>query len=125
MSFITHTSLGGGTPSGTTTSTYGAITSVASSSLTTVVSYTVPVDNMLLQQIDCSGDNIAQFDVLINASTIGRKRTEFTSLNETFQYAAGSNDGLTLEIGDVITLKVIHFRPSLGAFEGRIQVIAF
>lgn len=125
MSFITHTSLGGGLPSGIVSSVYAEISSVPSSALTTILSYNVIDDLVMLQTVSCSGDNIAQFDLLINSTVIARIRTEFTKLNEELDFAYGNANGLNLNNGDVIILKVKHFRPYLGSFEGRIQIVTF
>lgn len=108
----------------TVISEFNEVNSVASGSLTDVVSYTVlPGSTIHLNKIDFSGDNIAKFSVDLNGTVIDKQRTYFGgALNGSFNFANGSK-GLLLNPGDVVTLKVIHSRPSAGDFNGRIQVV--
>lgn len=103
-------------------STYSAVTSVPSSILTTILSYTVPVATTdYINLIEVSGDNIAQFEVYINGIINARQRTYFGgNLNLTFNYSLDSETGYILNAGDNIQVKVIHNRPTLGAFEARL-----
>jgi len=101
-----------------TTNIYSSVSSVASSSPTTIVSYTVPVGKkFLLQLIEGSGENISVFDVKLNAVPMARKRTYFgAEMNVDFLFASG----LELSAGDVLILSVEHSRPFTSDYEGRI-----
>lgn len=105
---------------------YSEANAVSSGIMTTVVSYTVSgaLTESVLERISVSGDNIAMFTVFVNATQIDTRRTYFGgSLNEYFEFTTGTSNGYVLTPGDVLTIKVIHDRPTLGDFEGRIQVL--
>lgn len=108
----------------TVISEYNEVSSVATGANTDIVTYTAPPGVVTyLSKIDFSGDNIAKFSVDLNGTVIDKQRTYFGGdLNGTFNYANGSR-GLLLSPGDVVTLKVIHARPSAGDFNGRIQLV--
>jgi len=112
--------LGGG--SGEVTNTFGLVTSVAASTSTSVVSFTVPVGKeFFLQHIEASGTNIAQYDVFMDAARIARKRTFFGgAFNTEFFFVQTNNKGLKFIAGEKVELKVEHFRSMVGDFEGRI-----
>ena len=110
-------STGGAT--GVEKNVFASISSVASGSNTTIQTYIVPVGKTdLLQLVEVSGTNIAQYEVLLNAVVIARKYTYFgNSLNDVFNF-----NSLKLLAGDVILVKVLHNRSNLGNFNSRIQV---
>lgn len=103
---------------------FNEITALASGSLTTVQTYTVPaLKTAFLQKIDVSGTNIAEYSIFINAVIQDKKRTYFgNSLNSEFLFA-DSGSGLPLVAGDIVTTKVIHSRPTIANFNSRIQII--
>lgn len=105
-------------------SVYNSVSSVSSSILTTILSYTVPVGKTdYLGKIEISGTNTAQYEIFINGNPNGLKRTYFGgSLNETLDYSFGNETGLKLNTGDIVEVKVIHGRPSLGDFEARLII---
>lgn len=105
-------------------STFNEISSVASGALTDIVTYTAPLGvSCYLSKIDYSGENIAKYVVAVNGTPVDQQRTYFgSSVNGTFNFANGSR-GLKLDSGDVVTLKVIHSRPFVGDFNGRIQTV--
>lgn len=112
------------TGSGSNRIVFNEITSVASATLTTIASYTVPVvTSASLQQVLVSGTNIAAYEVYVNAVKIAKKRTYFSDLNEEFIFAVTSNNGYVVSTGDVVEIKVLHDRPTLGDFEATIQLI--
>ncbi len=105
---------------------YGEANSVASGVTTTVVQYTVPliITDAVLERISVSGENIAKFTVFWNATQIDTRRTFLgSSLSEYFEFTTGSSEGFALMPGDTIVVKVLHTRPYVGDFEGRIQVL--
>lgn len=104
--------------SATVVDTYNEISSVVSSALTTIVSYTVLTAGKL-KQINVSGTNIAEYRIELNSTVIDKKRTYFGSaLNADFNY----DDGIIVSPADTVVVKVVHTRPSTGDFNGRIQV---
>lgn len=108
---------------GTFKSLYNEITSTASSVLTTLQTYTVPaLTSAFLQKVEVSGSNIAEYRLEINSTIQDKKRTYFgSSLNTEFKFAE-IGPGIPLEAGDVVTVKVIHIRPTVGDFNSRLQV---
>lgn len=105
-------------------SIYNEALAVASGATTTLVTYTVPfAKTAILHRVTVSGTNIARYDVLINGTPIDTKRTNFgDNLNESFEYVVDGH-GLPLISGDAVTVKVLHNRPYIGDFEGRIQIL--
>jgi hypothetical protein len=60
-----------------------------------------------------SGTNIATYTILVNGITKVKLRTYFGgSLNEMVSFDVG----MRIDIGDTITVKVIHERPMVGDF---------
>lgn len=105
-------------------SLFNSITAVPSATPTTLITYTVPGGKTgRLERIEVSGDNIAQYDFFINAALNGRKRSEFTELNETFEFSSSTDMGIPLATGDTVVVKVTHNRPFVGAFEARLQTV--
>ena len=104
---------------------YGEANSVASGITTNVVQYVTPagLTQAILQRISVSGENIAKWTVFINGTQIDTRRTFWgSSLSEYFEFTTGGSDGVMLSPGDIVTVKVLHTRPYVGDFEGRIQV---
>jgi hypothetical protein len=113
-------------PGHTVKNIYNEANSVASGATTTLVSYTVPggITNSILERISVSGENIAKFTVFWNAAQIDTRRTFYgSSLSEYFEFTTGSSEGFLLSPGDTIVVRVLHNRPYVGDFEGRIQVL--
>lgn len=111
----------------TVVATYNEILALAAFTTASIVTYTVPIGKTAtLQRVFVSGENIARFDVFVNASVIGTKRTYFGGdLNDDFEFSGPDGGGVALAAGDVVTIKVIHHRPMAGSFEGTIEVIEF
>lgn len=103
---------------------YNEVTSVATSVLTTIQTFTAPIGKItFLQKAEVSGTNIAEYTISINAIIQDKKRSYFGSdLNQVFVFAE-TGTGLPLAVGDVVTIKVIHSRPVVGDFNSRIQVV--
>jgi len=100
-----------------TSNTYNEVTSVASGILTTIHSYTA-LSNAYLLTVDVAGTNVAYYEVQLNASVIDKKYTYFGGqLNASFDFGAQS-----LIASDVVTVKVLHNRPTVGDFNAKIQI---
>lgn len=95
---------------------YNEVASVAASTLTTVVTYTVPVGKtFFLKHVEASGENRATFTIEINA-TVERKRQTYQPIfNTDFLFY-----NLKLEAGDVVALRVFHTRGTSADFSGSI-----
>jgi hypothetical protein len=96
---------------------YNEVTSVASNVLTTILTLTATTDS-IISQIDVSGTNIAEYRVLVDASIIKKTRTYFGG-NLDFIMTFG--EGLKITTGQVLTVRVIHLRPSLGDFNSTVS----
>ena len=109
---------------GTLKSFYNEVTSVAASSLTTVLTYTVPTGKtVFIQKVVTSGTNIAEYSLYLNGVIQDKRRTNFGGdLNAEFGFAETAI-GLPVAAGDIILIKAIHNRTFLGDFNARIQVI--
>ena len=92
---------------------YADISSLASGSLTTILSYTVPVGKtLLMEKVEVSGCNIATYVVDIDGTDKGKRRTYFGDFNADFEYK-----GLEVATGLVVRVRVIHSRPTAGDFD--------
>jgi hypothetical protein len=99
--------------------------SVASGSETSVVSYVVPAGKVaMLQRITYSGENVATYNLYVNSILKERMRTHFGGdLSGEMVFEGASEEGPKYSTGDLIELKVLHTRPSVGSFNGRIQIM--
>lgn len=105
---------------------YNEANSVVSGATTLLVQYAVPLSatNSVLERISVSGENIAKYTVFWNATQIDTRRTFYgSSLSEYFEFTTGSSEGFVLAPGDTLKVYVLHNRPYVGDFEGRIQVL--
>lgn len=104
--------------------TYNEITGIIKETLTTLVTYSVPVNKTgILQRGSASGENIATFTLSVNGVVQYKKRTYFASdFNVEFDLTTGQDNGFLLQPSDTVTIEVIHHRPDPGDFEARIQV---
>lgn len=104
---------------GIVSSAYNEIVAIASGVDTLVVAFTASVTTRL-KQIDANGTNIAAYTVLINGVPADKKNTNFSSgLFCSFCY----DKGLELLAGDTVALRVLHNRPTLGDFNGKIITV--
>lgn len=106
--------------------TYGETPSpIAAGISTEIVSYTVPAGRKgWLEKIEGSGENIAEWEVLVNGVRIDFKRTWFSGgLNVGFDFIRYPDRGLELAPGDVVSVSVNHYRPAAGLFNARVQSV--
>lgn len=101
----------------TALSEFGSVTSVANATLTTIVSFTVPVSRkLILDRVEVSGDNKARYQVEIGGSVNAVKRTYWCDFNEDFEW-----DRFELTAGTLIRVQVEqNSRPDTGDYEARI-----
>jgi hypothetical protein len=114
-----------GASGGEVKSLFGTAPVVASGVETLVTSYTVPVaKTSYLIKAQFSGTNIATYNLYINSVLSAVYRTYFSgALGYEIVFASVSVEGILLSAGDIVELKVIHVRPSVGDFDGRIQIL--
>ena len=114
-------------PSGGVTpkSIYAEVSSVASTTLTTVATYTVPVGKKAtLERISMSGQNIATYIAEVNAVAVDKKRTWFNGpMSEEMNFITSSGGSIQLVAGDIVRLRVLHGRPAVADFNARIDII--
>lgn len=111
-------------PNSNLQSIFDTVSNVPSNTLTQIQSYTVPTGNSaLLQKVEASGTNIAQYNVLINNATQAVQYTFWGQLNTVFNFTAYGGAGLLLNAGTTVTVQVIHLRPYVGDFNSNIQII--
>jgi hypothetical protein len=103
-------------------SEFAEITSVPLSTMTDILTYTVPAGFTLkLAKIEVSGSNIATYEVTVDGTLEARKRTWFSGpISETFNFETAAAGGFPVLAGSVIKVRVIHGRPMLGDFEARL-----
>jgi hypothetical protein len=100
---------------------YQEVSAVAAGIETTLITLTAPLLGYKLYRAEVSGENIALYRLKVNGVTKATKRTFFGGdLNEAFVYEPFEN-GLELASGDVLTLTVLHQRPSLSNFEATLK----
>jgi hypothetical protein len=99
---------------------FSSISSVPNSVLSTILSFTASSDTYL-GEIETSGTNIAEFRVYLNSVLISKQRTHFGwGLNLLFKYSFDLELGLKMVSGDLLEVKVIQTRPTLGDYEARL-----
>lgn len=104
---------------GNIASIYAEILGIATG-VTTIISQVTVTQAALLQKIEFSGTNIAEFELVIDGNTEDKQRTYFgSSLNGKFDFGAGLN----LSVGQIVTIYVVHNRPSVGDFNSRMQFL--
>lgn len=98
------------------TATYNEITSVASSSVTNIVSF-VPGSNVTLTKALASGTNIAYYEVLVNGTVRAKKYTYFGGdLSIDFDFGSG----IAVSSGQTVLVRVEHTRTMTGDFNATI-----
>jgi len=107
--------------------TYNEITGAVSGTTYTIATYTVlPGRTATLQRVLTSGENIARYDVFINAGPVATQRTCFGGdLDALFEFMGWNGGGLPLSAGDTVTVKVVHNRPASVSFEATIEAIEY
>lgn len=110
----------------TVKSFYGEANAVPSGAETTIVQYMVPMlySAASLFRISVSGENVGRYRVFLNDAVIDTRRTYYGgSFNEMFDFLTVPGEGLPLKPGDILAVKILHDRPQIGNFQGRIQVL--
>ncbi len=101
---------------GTEINTYAEVSAVAKDTLTTIVTYTVPVGKTFrLSRIEASGSRMGIFTTLSGATIIDTKRSYFDNYNVVAEFGDEEFPAET-----VLTVKILHSRPTAGDFEARI-----
>lgn len=105
---------------------YDEALAVPASTPTIINSYTMPIlvdTEVFLNLVTASGDNYCIFEVKLNGSTIEKGRTSpAEGYDKDFNFS-GENRGLKLLTGDLVEVTCTHYRPFVGDFNSRIQLI--
>lgn len=100
------------------------ITNVLSSVLTTISTLTIPIGKTAkFERVSVAGTNSAIFEIYVNNVIFDRKYTSTFQFNEDFDFVDSKNNGIPLNAGDIIEIKVVHYKSSLGDFNARIQYL--
>lgn len=104
---------------------YNEVSGVVKSNLVTITTYIAPIaKTCFLQRVSSGGSNIAVFNVKINGDIVEKRRTYYSSgLTTDFQFIGSQESGIPLQVGDVVTVEVIHERPNSGDFEAKVQIL--
>jgi phosphotransferase system IIB component len=106
-------------------SVYDEVSAVASSVLTTILSFTCPIGvTCVVQTVKVSGTNTATFSVSVNSTIVDKSRTYFGgNLNDIFDFRTNVGGSVTLSAGDILEVEVIHNRPGVGDFNSKLDYI--
>jgi len=107
---------------GVTTNIFDQVTAVATSTQTTILSYTVPASKQFkLQLVEASGENIATYEIYRDTTLEAKRRTYWgAGLDIVLQFIQTNSAGLVFTAGEKIEIKVEHERPMSGDFDARI-----
>jgi hypothetical protein len=95
---------------------FNSINSVNQATETLINSLLVqPSEEFYLSKIEVGGTNLAKFNVYINSTLVGIKRTWWTKFDSLFIF-----DDIKLIAGDLLEVKVIHNTVAVGDFEATI-----
>jgi len=126
MAFVPNSGGGGHNgPVGMVFSAFNDVSAVAMSVVTPLFSFTAGSTGVTyLYRMEVGGTNAASYIVYINGIQVGQAYTPIAGPFDTFlDFAAGNSAGLLLNIGDVVTVSVVHSRPMLGDFFARMSYI--
>lgn len=106
---------------------YNEITSTMPGTTYNVASWTVmPATTATLQRVLVSGENIARYDVWVNAGPIATQRTYYGGdLDKTFEFMGWNGGGVPLAAGATVTVKVLYYTPGPAIFEATIEAIQY
>lgn len=96
---------------------FDEVTGVVSGITTEIISYTA-IANTKLISCNFSGTNIAMYSLYIGGNLSAKKYTYWSSLNDQFNF----ENGLPINLGDVISIEVVHMRPDPGNFNANILI---
>lgn len=101
-------------PSGSVTQSiweYGYQNTISDGSLTTLLTYTVSTSELYLNRIMASGTVDAEYQVLINGSIKAKYMTSEQDRVAKFDFPVAQE----IAVGDIVAIKVVHFRTGLVA----------
>lgn len=96
---------------------YDEATNVPVGVETTIVIYTLLGTSGLLSNIGASGQNIGEIRIYINGSIIDKQYLYYTDYNLNFAF-----EGISLNTGDVVAVKVLNSGQETCNFNANIQV---
>ena len=97
--------------------TYSEALAVSAGSEVTILTYVVPVGmTLFISRVSVSGDNIAEYTITVDGSTVDKLRTYFGNFNDNAEFG-----GLKLEEGSEVKVNVNNFRSCAGNFNARVN----
>jgi hypothetical protein len=107
-------------PNGTLKSKYMEVSNVVSGVETLINSYIIPLSGITrLVKVTFSGTNVGRFTLYKNGTAVERLYTYFGNLFSNFDYGVG----LIVAPSDLIEVKILHNRPTVGDFNARIDTL--
>lgn len=106
--------------SGEQRNVYSEVLNVAIGADVDVLSFTTTTQTRFISA-DVSGDNAAGYEILVNGTTVAKKRTSLGSPLET-GFNFGPN-GIAVPSGQTIKVRVNNYRPSVANFNSNIIII--
>lgn len=99
------------TGSGSTVSVweYGAQSTIADNSLTTILTYTVVGSSLMIDKIMATGNVDAEYQVLVNGFIKAKYMTSEQDRVAKFDFPTSQE----VSVGGIISIKVIHYRTGL------------
>lgn len=104
----------------TVESAYAEITSVPTATLSNVLSYTA-LNATNLKSVHVSGTNVAEYRIRINGVVKAKLNTYWGSFNASLSF----QQGLSVGVGDVVNVQVLHNRPDLGDFNTTLELSTY
>jgi len=95
---------------------FNSVSAVATGAETTLISKVTPPGGFRLMKVDVSGENVALFSLKVDGVTLFTKRSWWNNWNQEFRFEDFQN-GLRLTQGQVLSITVLHNRPSPANYE--------
>lgn len=104
---------------------FGSVTGVPANIETQIVQYTVPPGKRaVIVRAEYSGEQIGLYKVYIdNIQQAARRTHHGIGLTGQFEFTDAISSGMIAPPGSTIKITVVHSRPGLGQFDGRLQVV--
>lgn len=113
---------GGSSTTGIISSTYGSQSAVGTGIPTLVATITAESDEFL-QRVACSADNLTDFTVQVNSTTIDFRRASYSSAyNIDFNFTGYPGLGYPLVSGDVVSVYGTQYGTTTANLNARIQL---
>jgi hypothetical protein len=104
---------------------FGSVTGVPANIETQIVQYVVPPGKRaVIVRAEYSGEQIGLYKVYIdNIQQAARRTHHGIGLTGQFDFTDAISSGMIAPGGSTVKITVVHNRPGLGQFDGRIQIV--